>query len=128
MKTFHNIEEMKPYYNVTTNTYEFVKNGSRMNVKFEFNLSVNSHIKAGDIKAFDIKALEINACDITYYAYCLAYYNIKCTSIHGTRPNARHFVLDGEITITPKQEKKPVTLELTDEQLAKIKPILEENK
>ena len=209
MRTFNSIEELKPYYNKNTNTYEFVENGVTMDVEFKFNLDVNSHIlagniksgdinawninawninsrniiawninagdinagnikagnikagdintgdinagninagdinsrniiarnieawnikagdinagninawninsrnisagnikageiKAGDIKAWNINAGVINACDISYYALCFAYQNISCTSIKGRRENAKHFVLDGEITI-----------------------------
>lgn len=135
MKTFNSIEELKHYYNKDTNTYEFVENGMRMDVEFTFNLVVNSninaghinagHINAGNIDAGNIKAWDINARDILYYAVCFAYQNIICTSIKGRRENAKHFVLDGEITIKPKEQpKKTVTLELTDEQLAKIKEML----
>ena len=147
MKTFNSIEELKPYYNEKTNTYEFIENGLEMNVEFTFNLDVCSHILAKDIKAvMNIKALNINADDIkaamnikaddidakdinagnikagdiNYYAVCFAYKNIICTSIKGRRENAKHFVLDGEITIKPK---KKVTLELNDEQLEKIREV-----
>ena len=51
----------------------------------------------------DINALNINARDIEYYAICCAYGNINCTSIQGLRENARHFCLDGEITIKEKE-------------------------
>lgn len=155
MKIFNSIEELKPYYNKRTNTYEFVENGLIMDVEFKFNLDVDSHInalnikawdinagdidalninagdikalniKAGDIKALNIKSWDINAGDISYYAVCFAYRNITCISIKGRRENAKHFVLDGEITIKPKEQlKKTVTLELTDEQLEKIKEML----
>ena len=130
MKTFKSIKELKPYYNERTNTYEFVENGMRMDVEFLFNLDVDSHINARNINAWDINArnitaLDITALDITYYAVCYAYYNISCTSIQGRRENAKHFVLDGEITIKPEEQpKKTVTLELTDEQLEKIKEML----
>lgn len=120
MKTFNSIEELKPYYNEDTNTYEFMENGMRMDVGFTFDLKVDSHIYARDINARNINALDIN-----YYAVCFAYNNITCTSIQGRRDNAKHFVLDGEITIKPKEQpKQKVTLELTDEQLEKIKEIL----
>ncbi len=56
-------------------------------------------IDAIDIKAWNIWALNINARDINYYAVCWAYRNINCTSIKGRRENAKHFCLDGEITI-----------------------------
>ena len=59
-------------------------------------------IKAWDIKAEDIKALDIKAWDISYYGVCFAYKNISCASIKSRRNNARHFCLDGEITIKPK--------------------------
>ena len=152
MKTFNSIKELKPYYNKKTNTYEFVQNGSKMDVEFTFDLNINSHILAGDIDAWninttninafdinaldisarnidaidiyarDINALDIKANDISYYAVCFAYKNITCTSIVGRRNNCKHFVLDGKIIF--KQEKKSVTLELTDEQLEKIKELL----
>ena len=129
MKTFNNIEEIKKYYNENTNTYEFVENGMIMNVEFTFDLDVNSHINANNINtrninAYDINAYDINAWDISYYAVCFAYNNILCTSIKGHRKNAKHFALDGEITFKPKEPKKKVTLELTDEQLEKVKEML----
>lgn len=150
MKTFNSIKELKPYYNKNTNTYEFVEDGTRMDVEFKFNLNVVSHIYARDITAYDIKAQDIdagninavninawyidavditasdiNAWDISYHGVCFAYHNISCTSIKGRRGNCKHFVLDGEITIGPKEQpKKKVTLELTDEQLEKIKEML----
>ena len=67
------------------------------------------NIKAGDIDAVNIKvnnidsgnieAININAQDISYYAVCFAYNNIKCKSIKGRRDNAKHFVLDGKLEI-----------------------------
>lgn len=56
-------------------------------------------INARNINAYDINAWEINAKDISYYAVCFAYKNILCDSIEGTRENARHFVLDGELIV-----------------------------
>ena len=56
-------------------------------------------INAIDINAWNIKASNINALDIEYYAVCFAYKNITCKSIKGTRTNAKHFCLDGKITI-----------------------------
>jgi hypothetical protein len=122
MKTFNSIEEIKKYYNADTNTYDFIEDGNRLDVEFEFDLNVDSHILARNINAYDIKAWDINANDISYYAVCFAYKNIICTSIERRRDNAKHFVLDGEITI--KQPKKKVTLELTNEQLEKVKEML----
>ena len=155
MKTFNSIKELKPYYNEKTNTYEFVENGITMDVGFTFDLDLNSHIlarninalciktwnidawnidawdvdawiiNARDIKAWDIQAGNINAGNILYYAVCFAYYDISCISIVGRRNNSKHFVLGGEI-IFKQEEKKSVTLELTDEQLEKIKELLGE--
>ena len=122
-KEFNNIEEMKPYYNGETNTYEFM-----CNVQFNFNVNVNANINARDINALDINARDINARDINardinanninYYAVCFAYNNITCTSIKGSRDNAKHFVLDGKITIKPKTYKIKIDdkeIELSEE-------------
>jgi hypothetical protein len=161
MKTFTSLEELKPYYNKKTNTYEFNED-----IELQFDLNVNSHIiawdinawdinawdinsldinagnikakeinagnikayniKAWNIKARDIKACNINSLDISYYAVCYAYINIECKSIKGRRVNSKHFVLDGKITFKKDEPKKSVTLELTQEQLEKIKEILGE--
>ena len=69
MKTFKNFEEIKPYYNEETNTYEFIENDNLIDIVIEFELDINSNIRAGDIKARDIiaddiKARNINARDI----------------------------------------------------------------
>ena len=56
-------------------------------------------IDAKDINAADINAGNIKADDISYYALCMAYNNIACESIKGRRKNAKHFCLDGKITI-----------------------------
>ena len=117
-----NKEEMEQYYNERTNTYEFMACGDAIDVEFLFNVDVKRDINAKNIKALNIKALNINARDIkalninalnikawdikasniSYYAVCFACKNIYCTSIIGRRHNARHFCLDGEITIKPK--------------------------
>ena len=57
------------------------------------------NIYARDIKAWDINARDIKAQHIIYYAVCFAYTNITCKSIAGIRGNAKHFCLDGKITI-----------------------------
>jgi len=146
MKTFHSIEELKPYYNDKTCTYEFVKDGVKMDVEFMFDLHVDSNIiaqnidardinagnihagnidamninardihagginasviNAGDINAITIIALNIDADVISYYAVCFAYRNIVCSFIDGRRENSKHFVLDGEIIIKPKELEK----------------------
>lgn len=65
---------------------------------------IAADIKAkGDIKANNINVHgNINADDITYHGICCAYRDIYCISIHGSRENARHFCLDGKITIREK--------------------------
>ena len=138
MLVFNNLDELKPYYHEESNTYVF-----NDDVKFNFNLAVSAYInaqninakdinaydinawniKARNIKAMDIKARHINAGDISYYAVCFAYNSITCKSIQGCRDNHKHFVLDNYIIYRSK-EKKQVTLELTDEELEKIKEIL----
>ena len=112
MKIFNSLEEMKPYYNEKTNTYEFIKNGMWFHVSFDFDVDVKSNIKAkninawdinaldieaGNIKARDINAGDIKAGDINFYGVCYAYKNIKCKSIKGSRENAKYFCLDGEV-------------------------------
>ena len=57
------------------------------------------NINARDINAHNIDAWDINAQNIIYYAVCFARINITCKSIVGTRKNAKHFCLDGQITI-----------------------------
>ena len=123
MLVFNSLDELKPYYHEKSKTYVF-----NDNVEFNFDLDVNAHINAQNInakhiKVRDIKAYDIKAGDISYYSVCFAYNSITCKSIQGRRHNHKHFVLDGDIIYKPK-EKKQVTLELTDEQLEKIKEIL----
>lgn len=57
------------------------------------------NIKVSSIDADNIEAININAQDISYYAVCFAYNNIKCKSIKGRRDNAKHFVLDGKMEV-----------------------------
>ena len=121
MKEFNNIKEIDKYYNEDTNTYEFVENGERLDVKFNFNLKTNANIYVRDIDASDIDALDINALDIDawnidadnidadnirYYAVCFAYKNISCKSIKGKRCNSKHFCLDGKIKIKENNNEK----------------------
>ena len=106
-------------------------------VKFECSISIDASIvvTAGDIdarnitawkitawniNALDIYALNIYAGNITaedidagnilYYAVCFAYNNIKCLSIKAKRRNARHFCLDGEITIKKEEPKEIIKI------------------
>ena len=64
MKVFNNLEEMEPYYNEETNTYEFIENNRLIDIKIDFDLNIECNIKALDIKARDINALDINAWNI----------------------------------------------------------------
>lgn len=60
------------------------------------------NIDARNINACDINAYDIHAKNILYHAVCFAYKNIICETIKGKRDNAKHFVLDGKITIGEK--------------------------
>ena len=65
MKTFKNLEEIKPYYNEKTNTYEFFENKKLLDVELNFDLNVDSNIHAYNINACNISACDINACNIS---------------------------------------------------------------
>jgi hypothetical protein len=113
-------------------------------VKFECSISIDASIDAGDINArdinavnidarnidawdinaWDINAWDIDARDITYYGVCFAYDNIECTSINGRKENAKHFCLDGEITIK-KNTKKQELIDKAEELKAKANELLE---
>ena len=78
-------------------------------------------INARNITAWDINAWNITALDISYYAVCFAYSNIRCKSISGRRINAKHFCLDGEITYkTEKEDKTEEAINLLKEKGYKI--------
>ena len=64
MKEFNNIKEIDKYYNEDTNTYEFVENGERLDVKFNFNLKTNADIYALNIDADNIDTWNIDAWNI----------------------------------------------------------------
>ena len=84
---------------------------------------INAHdIDACDINAHDIDACNIEAKNIKYYAFCITYQSLKCKSIAGERENSFHKCLDQEIEII--KEDKKVTIELTQEQLDKIKHLI----
>ncbi len=86
MTTFNSIEELNPYYNVNTNTYEFVENGERMDVDFKFNLYVSGHILARNIKAWNINSRNINAWNIK--AWNINSRNINAHDINSSDINA----------------------------------------
>ena len=94
MKTFTNLEEMQPYYNENTNTYEFIENGKMIDVEFDFNLNIYRNINSGNINALNINALNINALNINanninaediearnIYANDIEAWNIKAVNI-----------------------------------------------
>lgn len=65
MKKFNNVEEMKPYLNKKTGTYEFVERRKLLDIAIMFDLIIYGNILAGDIKAGDIKAGDITCCNIS---------------------------------------------------------------
>ena len=125
VKEFNSLKEIQKYYDKDKNIYEFMENGSYIGVvKFNFDLEVSANIVAcniiackikahdiytneiiadeiiaNDIHAHNINAIDIKADNISYYALCFAYNNIKCKSIKGRRHNAKHFVLDGKLEV-----------------------------
>ena len=120
VKEFNSIDEIQKYYDKKTNTYNFKEDGEYIDlVIFYFDLNIPSNIKAFDINAQDIRAWDINACNInawdiigddiiafnidanhiSYFEKCISFFCIKYKSIKGRRPNAKHFVLAGEIDI-----------------------------
>ena len=125
IKEFNSLNEIKKYYDEKTNTYVFKEDGSYIDsIVFNFDLDVKANIDAMNINAWNINAYNINAwdinaldiiakninasnidaCDIyanniSYFAVCFAYNNIKCKSIKGRRSNAKHFVFDGTLEV-----------------------------
>lgn len=85
------------------------------------NINTDDDIKAYNIKARIIDADNINAEKISYHAFCIAYQSFKCKSIEARRENSIHKCLDQEIEFI---EDKKVTIELTQEQLDKIKHLI----
>ena len=72
---------------------------------------INAHdikaysIDANNITARDIKADNIDAHNISYYAFCLSYNDIKCTSIEPRRDvHQKPICLDGKLIITPEKQ------------------------
>lgn len=118
-KEFNSLEELKPYYDEKTNTYNFKEEYNLLHIKLNFDLCVGANITARnidarginamDITAWNINAMDINACniiawnitacDIDFYAVCVAYGNIECNFIKGRKANHIMKALDGEIII-----------------------------
>ena len=84
------------------------------------------NIKAHNIYGANIEAVNIEARNISYYAFCIAHRSFTCESVKGRRDKSIHTCLDGDIVI--RKPKQTVTLKLTEEQLDKIKELLEESK
>jgi hypothetical protein len=74
------------------------KDGERYNLTVKGNISARD-ISARDISAWDISAKDISAKDISYYAFCIAYNNIKCKKIAGWRDGSFHKAIDGKIEV-----------------------------
>lgn len=124
-KEFYSLDEIEEYYDEKSNTYIFKEDGKYVDlVVFNFDLNIQANIDVKNIDAYNIDALNIDACnidasdikamnieawdinawnieaqDISYYAVCFAYNNIKCKSIKGRRNNSKHFVLDGKLEV-----------------------------
>ena len=81
MKVFNNLEEMKPYYNKETNTYEFIENNRLIDIKIDFDLNIkSSNIEAGNIEACNIEAGNINSYEIN--AWNINAWNINAWDIN----------------------------------------------
>ena len=79
-KTFKTIEEMAPFFNKTTNSYEFVEDGRLLDIEITFDyFNVEVDIKAEDIICFDIKVKNITAGNIS--AWRIIANHIKCGNI-----------------------------------------------
>ena len=61
MVVFNSLEEMKPYYNPSTNTYKFIENNRVIDIEIDFDLKTESDISASSIKAINIEARNIIA-------------------------------------------------------------------
>jgi hypothetical protein len=89
MKIFKSLNEMQPYYNKETNTYNFAENGICFDVCITFDLNIYCDIYAHDINARninarDIKAHDINARNVTaynIYAQDITAWNIKARNV-----------------------------------------------
>lgn len=107
MLVFNNLEEMEPYLDKKTDTYRFdgvvqfcfdLRSDSSINARNIKALNIDAaNIDAWNINAWNINARNIKALDINYYAVCIAYQTFSCRSVRGTRKNAIHACLDGEI-------------------------------
>jgi len=72
-----------------------------------------SDIDAGNIDAGNIDAFDIDASEISFYAFCIARFSIKCTGIEGRKDNSIYEALDGEVKI----REKPKTCDCCGQEL-----------
>ena len=90
--------------------------------------NIDAHdIKAYNIKAYNIDAYNIDAANISYYAFCVSYGGIICTSIKGRRNNSFHNCLDGMLTIKEQTKKIIIDgkeIELSNESFEALKKSL----
>jgi hypothetical protein len=82
MIKFNNLEEMQPYFNDRTNTYEFMEDGGVLEITIPFDFYTNKNIIAGNINAVNIEARNIEALNIDAK-------NIKAWNINAMNINAR---------------------------------------
>ena len=91
-------------------------------VRFECNISIKASIvvtdgdlncrdlnclglTCRDLNCRDLNCLNLKCRDLSYYALCLAYYSIKCTSYKARREvHQEPICLDGELTIGKKED------------------------
>lgn len=82
MITINNLKELKPYYNSKNNTYDFYDN-----VRFVFDLKIESNLNAYDIDASNINARNIDASNINAHdidAWNTIAFNIKANDINAS--------------------------------------------
>jgi len=72
-------------------------------------------IDANDINAKNINACNINACNISYYAFCISYNSIKCSTIKAKREvHGEPICLDGKLEIK-KADQEVETIKIGDQ-------------
>lgn len=98
---FNSIEEIEKYYDKKLNAYVFKENGEYIDlVKFNFDLSVEADICAGDIDAYDIDAYDISSYNINahnIYACNMNTWVIEAKNIEALDIDAWHIITAGNI-------------------------------
>jgi len=78
------------------------------------NIDAND-INAKNIDAYNINAYNINACNISYYAFCISYNSIKCSTIKAKRDkHSEPICLDGKLEIK-KADQEVETIKIGDQ-------------